>query len=337
MHTIRGGASAPSAAERRSRDPILMTWTKFGAEFNSECALGGLSDASYRTHCEAIGWLYEVEDLTCRIPKRLLRRFASSEDTDAAIEQLTTIGYWKDAGAVWVVLHHATVVRQSIAAQQDKRSRDAKAQAKYRRKVSADVSADVNTESAATQSDRQTVGLKDHGALENQDQDHEAGQGSVGGEADDKEGPGPNHSAANSQKPRVHNGSDSPSSDVQQIPIPVTRQSPAADRNAREHPASGAAGIVIIECRNPDNAPLAELARHVAVQHPQRTPERRAAAHLRASLITTSSPQAARRALATFGGAQAQADAASLLHRLSLELCTLLCGSAPGSCTEVAP
>jgi len=72
------------------------------------------------------------------------------------------------------------------------------------------------------------------GQGQNQDQDHEAGQGSVGGEADDKEGPGLNHSVANSQKPRVHNGPDNPSSDVQQIPIPVTRQSPAADRNARE-------------------------------------------------------------------------------------------------------
>jgi len=135
-----------------------VTWTKLGAEFNSECALAGLSDAAYRTHSEAIGWLYQVEETSCRIPKRLLPRFAGSEDAEAAIEQLIAIGFWKDAGAVWVVLHHAGVVRQSIAAQQDKRSRDAKAQHRHRRKVSADVSADVNAESAAesvsAQSDR---------------------------------------------------------------------------------------------------------------------------------------------------------------------------------------
>jgi len=104
-----------------------VTWTKLGAEFNSECALAGLSDAAYRTHSEAIGWLYEVEETSCRIPKRLFQRFAGSEDAEAAVGELTGAGFWKDAGAVWVVVHHAGVVRQSIAAQQDKRGRDAKA------------------------------------------------------------------------------------------------------------------------------------------------------------------------------------------------------------------
>lgn len=91
---------------------------------------------------------------------------------------------------------------------------------------------------------------------------------------------------------------------------------------------------MIIECRCSGNGPLAELARHHAEQHAPRTPERRAAAHLRASLITTSSPQAARRALATFGEPQAQADAASLLHRLQLKLCGM-CQRA--ACTAAGP
>lgn len=137
-----------------------MTWTKLGAEFYSECALQGLSDAAYRTHTEAIGWLYEVEDTSCRIPKRLFRRFAASDDAEAAVGELITAGFWKDAGAVWVLLHHAEVVRQSIAAQQDKRKRDRKAQSRYRQKVSADVSADVDAESVAAQTDSQTVGRK---------------------------------------------------------------------------------------------------------------------------------------------------------------------------------
>jgi hypothetical protein len=41
-------------------------------------------------------------------------------------------------------------------------------------------------------------------------------------------------SAANSQSPRVHHGSDNDGSDAQQQSIPVTHQSQAADRNARE-------------------------------------------------------------------------------------------------------
>ncbi len=91
---------------------------------------------------------------------------------------------------------------------------------------------------------------------------------------------------------------------------------------------------MILECANRDNAPLAELARHAAVQHAPRTAERRAAAHLRAVLVTTKSPPAARRALTTFGAPEVQAAAKQLLHGLQLELCGLLCGSAPGSCTS---
>jgi hypothetical protein len=220
-----------------------VTWTKLGAEFNSECVLAGLSDAAYRTHCEAIGWLYEVEDTSCRIPKRLLGRFAGSSDAGIAIEQLTGIGFWKDAGAVWVVIHHAGVVRQSIAAQQDKRSRDAKAQHRHRRKVSADVSADVAAESVSAQSDRQTVGLKDHGGSKNHDQDQDQDQnhrrvGTRSVTTPARRGRTSTRSAANSENHRVHDGPDNDGSDAQQIPIPVTHKTQAADRNARTRGAS---------------------------------------------------------------------------------------------------
>ena len=221
-----------------------MTWVKLGAEFNSECALQGLSDAAYRTHSEAIGWLYEVEDTSCRIPKRLFRRFAASDGAEAAVEELITASFWKDAGAVWVLVHHASVVRQSIAAQQDKRKRDLKAQHRYRQKVNADVSADVNTASAATQTDRQTVGRKTTAAAKNgtqsqdQDQDQDQKKASVGaanGQRETLVEPARlEHSAANSQDRRVHDGPDSSGSDDQQIPDLVHLQSPAADRNARE-------------------------------------------------------------------------------------------------------
>jgi len=94
---------------------------------------------------------------------------------------------------------------------------------------------------------------------------------------------------------------------------------------------------VIIRCANADNGPLAELARRAAVQHAPRTLERRAAAHLYASLTSTKSPSSASRALTTFGTPQVQTDAQQLLHRLSVELCTQLCGSQPGSCTAAEP
>ena len=127
-----------------------MTWTKLGDEFSDECANTGLSDAAYRTHVEAIAWLYRVERMDLHIPKHLLRRFVGSEDWENAVQVLAALGWWRDRGDHYQVVHHEDVIRQSIAAQQAKRSRDKKAQADKRRRdeaksssVSDGVSADV--------------------------------------------------------------------------------------------------------------------------------------------------------------------------------------------------
>lgn len=129
-----------------------MTWTKLGSEFWPECLHHGLSDAAARTHAEAIAYIYEVEEMSCTIPKRLVRTFAGSEDSADAIEALVSIGWWKSHADKWEVLHHADVIRQSLAAQLGKRIRDKKAQRTHRQRqnptdgttgVSADVSADV--------------------------------------------------------------------------------------------------------------------------------------------------------------------------------------------------
>lgn len=127
-----------------------MTWTKLGDEFSDECANTGLSDAAYRTHVEAIAWLYRVERMDLHIPKHLLRRFVGSEDWESAVRTLLALDWWRDRGDYYQVVHHEDVVRQSIAAQQAKRTRDKKAQADKRQrddrkapKVSDDVSADV--------------------------------------------------------------------------------------------------------------------------------------------------------------------------------------------------
>ena len=133
-----------------------MTWTKKGAEFTDECARAALSDAAYRTHDEAIAWLYLVEATDCRIPKRLMPRIAVSLDWELAVKELVTLRFWRDRGEFWEVVHHADVIRQSIAAQRNKRSGDAKRQREHRRKKARNVTRDITRDVAATQTDSQT-------------------------------------------------------------------------------------------------------------------------------------------------------------------------------------
>ena len=53
-----------------------MTWAKFGVEFRDECAEAGLTDAEFRTHAEALMYLYGIESKDLRIQRRrrLVRR-----------------------------------------------------------------------------------------------------------------------------------------------------------------------------------------------------------------------------------------------------------------------
>jgi hypothetical protein len=57
-----------------------VTWNKKGVEFSDECADTGLSDGAYRTHDEAIGFVYRIESDELRIKKHLVQRFAGSSD-----------------------------------------------------------------------------------------------------------------------------------------------------------------------------------------------------------------------------------------------------------------
>ena len=67
------------------------------------------------------------------------------------------------------------------------------------------------------------------------------------------------------------------------------------------------------------NKDLAERAARVVRQHPHRSPGRRAAAMAWAALMTTKTPDGARRALATFGDPATRAAAAALLGQLEQE------------------
>lgn len=133
-----------------------MTWTKFGDEFFDDCANAELSDAAVRTHGEAIGWLYRIESDDLVLKRPMLRRFAGTARSGDAMTELVTAGFWTACAEGWRLAHHANVVRQSLAAQQKKRTRDLSAQHAKRQRdrvevVSADVSADVSGDT-----DRQT-------------------------------------------------------------------------------------------------------------------------------------------------------------------------------------
>jgi hypothetical protein len=80
---------------------------------------------------------------------------------------------------------------------------------------------------------------------------------------------------------------------------------------------------VIVDLSAIDPAALAAAVLAESARHKLRSPGRRAAGHLWVCLMTTTSPAAARRAIATFGDERTQADAASLLARLAAELVAL--------------
>lgn len=109
-----------------------MTWTKTGVEFPDDCANVGLSDAAYRTHHEAISWLFKVERTDCLIPKRLVRRVLGSDHAEEAVSILVALHWWIDRGDTYEISEHSDDVRSGIVAQQKKRERDKNAQAAAR-------------------------------------------------------------------------------------------------------------------------------------------------------------------------------------------------------------
>jgi hypothetical protein len=114
-----------------------MTWAKYGTEFSDECAEAGLSDAAYRTHAEAIEWLYRVEQPSLRIPKGIVRRFAGSPHYERAIRELVAAGFWEDRGDCWALVHHSEVIRESLRQQHLTRARNRRAQRAWRERQAA--------------------------------------------------------------------------------------------------------------------------------------------------------------------------------------------------------
>ena len=110
-----------------------MTFANYGAEFSIECDAAGLSDAAYRTHREAIDWLYQAEQASCRIPKRTARRLPGSSRA-RALAELVNVAFWKEHEDCYEVIHHAGFVRESLVRQKVAREQGKLRQARWRAK-----------------------------------------------------------------------------------------------------------------------------------------------------------------------------------------------------------
>ena len=80
----------------------------------------------------------------------------------------------------------------------------------------------------------------------------------------------------------------------------------------------GTAAKVLLSDAALANKDLAEIAARIGRSHPKQTGERRAASALYAALVTTGSPAAARRALATFADTVTRTAALKLLDDIEL-------------------
>jgi hypothetical protein len=77
-----------------------MTWTKLGDEFADECWT--LSDSAFRLHAEGLLWSNRM--LTDgQLAKEDMQRWARHPE---AAEELVDVGWWKDCGAHYEVIHH---------------------------------------------------------------------------------------------------------------------------------------------------------------------------------------------------------------------------------------
>lgn len=141
-----------------------MTWTKLGTEFFDELVdrefKPDLDDACQLTHAQAVHFVYSIEAMDGTFPKRAVRRFATSDRSTEAAQELVRTGVWEDTGERYRIRHHLEVVRQSLHLQITKREKDRERQRRHRNskaREALDVTPDVTRDVAATQTDRQTV------------------------------------------------------------------------------------------------------------------------------------------------------------------------------------
>lgn len=110
-------------------------WTKLGDEFPDEAR--ELSDAAFRTHVEALCWSNRrLLDLV--IEKRDLKRFAETDNPDAAVDELVDIGWWQDAGGAWFIGTRFSEWQRDRSQVEHRREQQALAQKRRRRHLVGD-------------------------------------------------------------------------------------------------------------------------------------------------------------------------------------------------------
>ncbi|HEY1838607.1 MAG TPA: hypothetical protein VGG53_00025 [Mycobacterium sp.] len=82
-----------------------MTWTKLSDDFSDDC--WQLSDAAWRLHVEGLLWSNR-KLLDLRLSKDEMRLWAKHP---AAAEELVAVGWWRDEGEHYVIVHHALYQR----------------------------------------------------------------------------------------------------------------------------------------------------------------------------------------------------------------------------------
>lgn len=108
--------------------------TRLGPNFSYDAAIAGLSDAAFRTHVEALQWSNErLLDLV--LPKHHLRRFAETDDLDAAAAELVAVGWWDDRGDAWYLAYGGAEQSRDRARAEGRRAQNAEAQRRRRRRM----------------------------------------------------------------------------------------------------------------------------------------------------------------------------------------------------------
>jgi hypothetical protein len=138
-----------------------MTWTKTPAEFPDDAFNVELSDAAYRTHHEAVTYLFSIERTDCYIRTDEVRRFAGSPHAEMGVQELVGVGWWCVKQQGYEIVRHGDIIRSGIVTQQNQRASSKATSKRYRAKRSGDVTPDVTpyvTRHAVSQTDKHLEG-----------------------------------------------------------------------------------------------------------------------------------------------------------------------------------
>lgn len=105
-----------------------MTWLKLSDTYPDET--GPLSDAAFRAHTEALGYVMRLVT-GGRFPVRELRRITATDDYEIAAAELVAKDYWIRDGEDYVIVHAMDWQRSPGQIERDREANAAK-QARHR-------------------------------------------------------------------------------------------------------------------------------------------------------------------------------------------------------------